>query len=282
MPGRRKTRRVKRGGDIPEITTVLDEDQQENIETYIGVDVDELVDAMNTLLNPAGENTSAARSIVADARVALDEADDELYLEHIDALREIFHEFDEKMGNVSGGRRRRRGGIPADIRRAQEAAYEKGVQDAKRQTLKQYSRPPPPIITLAVRGLVVQHPSVEKSILREYYAKGFLETRVPNPVANTGGRRKTLRGGTSKQMVDALREAENMGRIHKTVGDPSRADSVADSLMRRFHLVDVEPSFHPRTLLRDKYIATYNQTSRATTQGSFLEALQGRIANLLS
>jgi hypothetical protein len=95
-------------------------------------------------------------------------------------------------------------------------------------------------------------------------------------------RRKTLRGGTSKQMVEALREAENIGRIHKTVGDPSRADAVAANLMTRYKLVDVAPSFFPSTLLRDKYIATYNQTSRATTQGSFFEALQGRIANLLS
>ena len=149
--------------------------------------------------------------------------------------------------------------------------------------MKQFARPPPAIITLAVRGLVVQHPSVDKSILREYYAKGFLETRVPNPGANTGGRRrKTLRGGTSKRMVEALREAETIGRTHKSVGEPLQADAVADSLMQRFRLVDVAPSFFPRTMLRDKYIASYNQAT-TVQRGSFLESigLGNRLANLL-
>jgi hypothetical protein len=96
-------------------------------------------------------------------------------------------------------------------------------------------------------------------------------------------RRKTLRGGTSKQMVEALREAENIGRTHKTVGEPSQADAVAANLMTRYKLVDVAPSFFPSILLRDKYIASYNQAT-TVQRGSFLESigLGSRLANLLS
>jgi hypothetical protein len=156
-------------------------------------------------------------------------------------------------------------------------AEQTGIRDAKRPDFRQFQGPTLARLQEIMPVLVRKFPRVSEEQLQNAYKRGWHETRQVR-----GGRRKTLRGGTSKQMVEALREAENMGRIHKTVGDPSRADSVADSLMRRFHLVDVEPGFHPRTLLRDKYIATYNQTSRATTQGSFFEALQGRIANLLS
>ena len=96
-------------------------------------------------------------------------------------------------------------------------------------------------------------------------------------------RRKTLRGGSSKRMVEALREAENIGRTHKTVGEPSQADAVAANLMTRYKLVDVAPSFFPSTSLRDKYIETYNQTT-TVPRGSFLESigLGSRLANLLS
>jgi hypothetical protein len=187
--------------------------------------------------------------------------------------------------SMKGGKTRRvkQGGIPRDVVEGLADAYQKGVADAKMVIFKRYQTPPGFRLEQVIRPLVRKHPGVAESRIREEYVKGFTETRLPNPGGNTGGRRrKTRRGGVSKEMVDALREAENTGRIHKTVGDPSQADSVADSLMRRFRLVDVGTPPTPRTLLRDKYLASYSQASRATTRGSFLESLQGRIANLLS
>lgn len=199
MPNRRKTRRVKKGGDVTEITTVLNDDQKENIETFIGVDVDQLVEAMNTVLSPPeGENISAATSIVAEARAALQDADeDDNLLEYADNLREIFNEFDEKMGNTTGGGRRRRGGIPRDIVEGLHAAYQKGVADAKMPVLKRFPSPPGFRLEAVIPPLVRKHPSVEESRIREEYVKGFVETRIPNPhiaeLAGQGRRRKTKR-----------------------------------------------------------------------------------------
>ncbi len=99
------------------------------------------------------------------------------------------------------------------------------------------------------------------------------------------GTTKKHRGGVSKEMVDALRAAETQGRTDKENGVASRADAAAASLMAQYRLIDAgTPS--PRTLLRDKYIASYDQTTtiQEDTFQSFLQSsgLASRFANLLS
>jgi hypothetical protein len=167
----------------------------------------------------------------------------------------------------SSRRKTMRGGISKQLKRAFEQVEELASLGLSREMIMNSAK---------ASGFVRKE---DQELIADKYEAAKRNLNVTPGVRTLGYRAS---GGVSKEMVDALREAENTGRIHKTVGDPSQADSVADSLMRRFRLVDVGTPPTPRTLLRDKYLASYSQASRATTQGSFLEGLQSRIANLLS
>jgi hypothetical protein len=242
-------------------------------------------------------------------------------------------------------RKVKRGGIPRDVVEGLADAYQKGVADAKMGVLKRYQTPPGFRLEQVIPPLVRKHPDVTESRIREEYVKGFTETR--RPIGSS--RRKTMRGGISKQlkrafeqveelaslglsreaimnsakasgfvrkedqeliadkyeaakrnlkvtpgvrtlgyrasggvskeMVDALRSAETQGRTDKQNGVSSRADAIAGSIMNQFRLADFgTPS--PRTLLRDKYTASYQQTPASGLPSGMPPSLQSIVDRL--
>jgi hypothetical protein len=155
---------------------------------------------------------------------------------------------------------------------ALDDARQKGIEDAKFPPLKRAQALPASRIEGSVRILSRKHPRVSAVQLQEAYIRGFNDTRAPNPAIG-GRRRKTRRGGVSKEMVDALRSAETQGRTDKQNGVSSRADAIAGSIMNQFRLADFgTPS--PRTLLRDKYTASYQQTPASGLPSGMPSGLQ--------
>lgn len=81
------------------VQTQLTEEQKHQIDMYLGVDVDELITAMNTVLSPpAGADVAAAEAIVDAARDAMEQgeenADEAGVQDAIDNLEPILADFD--------------------------------------------------------------------------------------------------------------------------------------------------------------------------------------------
>ena len=187
-----------------------------------------------------------------------------------------------------GGRRKTRrvkGGIPRDVMESLHEAEQKGIEDAKKAIFKRYTSAPGFRIEEVARILSRKYPGVDQGRIREKYVEGFANTRRPNPGTQGSSRRKTrkARGGVSREMVDALRAAETQGRTDKQNGVSSRADAIAGSIMNQFRLADFgTPS--ARTLIRDKYTATYQQTPASGLppgRPGFLEAMPSDLQSIV-
>lgn len=179
--------------------------------------------------------------------------------------------------------RRVKGGVPKDVVEALHEAEQKGIEDAKKGVFKRYTSAPGFRIEEVARVISRKYPRVNQGRIRDAYVQGFADTRR----SASGGRRKTRkvkRGGVSRDMVEALRAAETQGRTDKQNGLSSRADAIAGSILTQFRIADFgTPS--PRTLIRDKYTATYQQTpvgALPSGRPDFLESMPSGLQSIVN
>lgn len=155
--------------------------------------------------------------------------------------------------------RRVKGGIPRDVAEALHEAEQKGIEDAKKPFYKTFRTPPGIRINEVARILTRKYPRVAEGQIREKFVEGFTNTRRPT----TGGRRKTRkvkRGGVSPSMMRALEAAATEGKTDKEAGTPSRAEQAADDIISEFGVGAIT---NARTLIRDKYAASYAEASQS-------------------
>lgn len=158
--------------------------------------------------------------------------------------------------------RRVKGGVSRDVMEALHEAEQKGIEDAKKPIYKSLAAPRGVRINEVARILIRKYPGVSEGQIREKFVEGFTNTRARNPGVQGSSRRKTRkvkRGGVSPAMANALSAAETMGKFDKQLGSPSRAEQIADDLTTQYGVGAIT---NARTLIRDKYAASYAQASR--------------------